>query len=180
MLNMMAPRVQMSGALLLALAGLGVAQTIDPFYAGTYSFVSLGSAPGVPTLYGGLTIRAGTTDRLLIGGEANTANGALYEIGVTRDINGHINGFSGTATLFASAPYNDGGVTYGPGRRAVRLALSRELVGSVPAGQHLPGQGDRSRGPRSGGVECGGRIRALWPSWSGPREALFVERGRVL
>ena len=32
-----------------------------------------------------------------------------------RDASGHIVGFSGTATRFADAANNDGGVTYGPG-----------------------------------------------------------------
>ena len=33
---------------------------------------------------------------------------------VVRDAAGHISGFQGTATVFADAPYNDGGLTYGP------------------------------------------------------------------
>ena len=124
------------GAMLSVLAlstGVG-AQTIDPFYSGSYTFTSIGSVPGVPTNYGGLTLKAGTTDRLLIGGAANTASGELFEIGVTRDAMGHITGFSGSATAFASAPYNDGGVTYGPGGV---LFASRWPVNEL--GQYKPG-----------------------------------------
>ena len=93
------------------------AQTLqlEPPFAGSYSIADLGAPPGVPTRLGGLTLKAGTTDRLLIGGEANDATGALYEIGVVRDGAGHIVGFSGPATRVADAAYNDGGVTYGPG-----------------------------------------------------------------
>ena len=69
----------------------------------------------MPDSLGGLTLKAGTTDRLLIGGAANDAAGALYEVGVVRDGSGHIVGFSGSATRFADAANNDGGVTYGPG-----------------------------------------------------------------
>src|ERR687896_1542531 len=36
-------------------------------------------------------------------------------MGVARDGAGNVVGFSGTATPFADAAYNDGGVTYGPG-----------------------------------------------------------------
>lgn len=90
------------------------AAAIDPYYAGSYSLIDLGSAPDVVENYGGLTLLAGTTDTLLIGGSANTADGSLYTIRVSRDAQGHINGFVGSATLYGSAPYNDGGVTYGP------------------------------------------------------------------
>lgn len=103
-------------ALIGACLGSSVSgQVIDPLYAGTYSLTDLGSAPGVPSLYGGLTLLAGSIDTLLLGGSANTANGALYAVGVTRDPQGHINGFTGITEFFAEAPYNDGGVTYGPG-----------------------------------------------------------------
>jgi hypothetical protein len=89
-------------------------QLVAPF-AGSYTVHDIGTPPGVADRLGGLTFKAGTTDRLLIGGAANGASGALYEIGVVRDGAGHIAGFSGTATRFADAAYNDGGVTYGPG-----------------------------------------------------------------
>ena len=84
-------------------------------FAGSYSIADLGPPPGVPTRLGGLTLKAGTTDRLLIGGEADGATGALYEVGLRRNSSGHITGFTGTAKRFADAAYNDGGVAYGPG-----------------------------------------------------------------
>ncbi|MBI1332168.1 MAG: PEP-CTERM sorting domain-containing protein [Armatimonadetes bacterium] len=91
------------------------AQTIDPYFAGSYSYTDLGSIDGVPANYGGLTLLAGDNNTLLIGGAANGSAGMLYSVGVTRDVNGHINGFTGTASTYAEAPYNDGGVCYGPG-----------------------------------------------------------------
>ena len=104
---------------MLALAGLpaGSASGQTPVapFDGSYTVHDLGQVPGVPDSLGGVTFKAGTTDRLLIGGQANAAAGALYEVGVVRDASGHIIGFSGTATRFADAAYNDGGVTYGPG-----------------------------------------------------------------
>lgn len=107
-------RIGWTLALGMAFHATAFSQTIDPFYSGNYSFASLGSVPGVPTNYGGLTLRAGSIDRLLIGGAANSSTGQLFEIGITRDGGGHITGFTGTATVFAEAPYNDGGVVYGP------------------------------------------------------------------
>ncbi|MDX2132107.1 MAG: hypothetical protein SFY69_08645 [Planctomycetota bacterium] len=109
-------------------------QVIDPFYAGSYTYTDLGSAPDVPPLYGGLTVLAGSPNTLLLGGNANGALGALYAVGVTRDGAGHITGFTGTTTLFASAEYNDGGVCYGPNGV---LFASRWPVNEL--GQYLPG-----------------------------------------
>jgi hypothetical protein len=106
------------GATLAALGALAPAQAfgqvIQPPFDDDYSFTDLGTPPGVPPNLGGLTLKAGTMDRLLIGGSANNSGGGVYEIGVTRDVNGHINGFSGTATLHASSPFIDGGLDYGP------------------------------------------------------------------
>jgi hypothetical protein len=108
--------------------------TVDPFYAGVYTAYDLGSVPGLPPEYGGMTLKAGDPNTLLIGGYANIAEGNLYSIGVTRGAGNHITGFSGTATIFAAAAYNDGGVLYGPGGV---LFLARWPVNEV--GQTKPG-----------------------------------------
>jgi hypothetical protein len=110
-------RIVLLCALALALGPASSAsaqQLIAPF-DGSYTVHDIGTPPGVPNQLCGLTLKAGTTDRLLIGGAANDAAGALYEIGLVRDGAGHIVGFSGPATRYADAAYNDGGVTYGPG-----------------------------------------------------------------
>lgn len=120
--------------LALSVASSGLAQTIEAPYAGNYSYVDLGSVPNVPANYGGLTIKAGDVNKLIIGGAANGAAGQLFEIGVVRDGQGHITGFSGSATVFAEAPYNDGGVTFGPGGV---LFASRWPVNELA--QYLPG-----------------------------------------
>ena len=95
-------------------ADLGV--TVDPFYADKYTCFDLGPVPGVPPQkYGGLTLTLDKcSTRLLIGGEANYPTGKLYGVDVVRDDHGHVAGFTGTATVFADAPSNDGGVAYGP------------------------------------------------------------------
>jgi hypothetical protein len=118
---------------LCAPAGAQAPQLEAPF-AASYSVKELGTPPGVPSRLGGLTLKAGTTDRLLIGGEADSAAGALYEVGVVRGAGGHITGFSGTATRYADAAYNDGGIVYGPGGV---LFLARWPVNEL--GQTKPG-----------------------------------------
>lgn len=88
---------------------------LEPPFDASYEALELGSVPGLPPSYGGLTLAAGDEDTLLIGGDANSESGALYAIDVVRDADGHITGFSGTATRVIDAAFNDGGVGYGPG-----------------------------------------------------------------
>jgi len=97
-------------------ASLGV--IVDPYYADKYTCFDLGPVPGVPPQkYGGVTLTLDTcSTRLLIGGEANLVTGKLYGIDVARDDHGHVSGFAGTASVFADAPSNDGGVVYGPNK----------------------------------------------------------------
>src|SRR4051794_9609100 len=73
------------------------AQKLEAPFAGPYTLSDIGTPAGIPSPLGGLVMKAGTTDRLLIGGDANREAGALYEVGVTRDASGHINGFTGPA-----------------------------------------------------------------------------------
>jgi hypothetical protein len=89
--------------------------TLEPPFNGNYAVNDLGLPPGVSPRLGGLTLKAGTTDKLLIGGAADSAQGALYEVTVARNPQGHISGFVGAATVSAAAPNVDGGVDYGPG-----------------------------------------------------------------
>ena len=67
-------------------------------FAFDYSCVDLGTVP-VPFGWGGLTLKYDDPNTLLMGGHANTANGRIYQIGVTRDANRHITGFTGAATV---------------------------------------------------------------------------------
>ena len=93
--------------------------TIVPPFDANYSLFSLGSVPGVPTYYGGLTFKYNDPNTLLIAGAAGSPVGRIYQVPVTRDVNGHITGFSSNATLYPGAgstigQYNDGGLAFGP------------------------------------------------------------------
>jgi len=121
-------------AAVAAFAAPCAAQTVAPFYAGTYTFSDLGSITDVPPSYGGLTLKYDNPFVLLIGGGANGSLGAIYAVQLTRDSANHITGFAGPATLFAEAAYNDGGVAYGPGNV---LFLARWPVNQL--GQTKPG-----------------------------------------
>ena len=88
---------------------------IRPPFNTDYTFADLGNVPGLPSRYGGLTFKLEDPNTILIGGNANVLSGQLFSIGVVRDADKHIIGFTGTATFFADADYNDGGVAYAPG-----------------------------------------------------------------
>ena len=61
--------------------------------------------------------------------------GQLFSIGVTRDADNHITGFSGVASVFAEGAYNDGGVVYGPDG----VLFMARVAGSTSWGQVKPG-----------------------------------------
>jgi hypothetical protein len=127
------PRFSISLAALLALFPLvstpASGQTLVAPFDSAYSIFDLGAVAGVPNNYGGLAIKMGDPSKLLIGGAANGLNGALYEIGVIRDVDGHITAFApGNAVRVADAAYNDGGIDYGPGGV---LFLARWPVGEI-------------------------------------------------
>jgi hypothetical protein len=108
--------------------------TLSPPFSSSYSVSVLNAPAGVPTRFGGLTLKAGTTDQLLLGGAANSADGALYEVTVARDPQGHISGFVGTATRYAAAAYNDGGIVYGPGNVLFLARWPQNELGQTKAG----------------------------------------------
>jgi hypothetical protein len=120
---------------ILALTGAVRAQTIAPEFAGFYAATDLGAVPGLPPSYGGLTFKHDDPNVVIIGGNANTADGALYSVRVLRDMDNHIIGFDGMAEFFAEGQYNDGGVAYHPGSNV--LFTSRWPVNQM--GQVKPG-----------------------------------------
>ena len=86
------------------------AQTLQPPFDVDYSVHDLGQPPGIPARLGGVNFALGDLNTLIIGGSANSANGLLYAIGVTRDADNHITGFVGKAVVYADAAFNDGGI----------------------------------------------------------------------
>lgn len=126
----------------LAYASSAGAVTVSPAFASDYTATDLGSIAGLPTPYGGLTLLAGNTDTLLLGGAANTPSGNLYTIGVMRDPGDlSITGFTGTPTAFGSiGEYNDGGVVYGPGGVLFTTRWPENELG-----QSAPGSADEDR-----------------------------------
>lgn len=98
----------------IAIAVLGLAAqaqaaiTLGADFSADYTVTDLGSIASLPPLYGGVTFLS--ADTVLIGGDANTAEGRIYQASVLRDPGtNRITGF-GAATLFRGGSigtYND-------------------------------------------------------------------------
>ncbi|MBI2928089.1 MAG: DUF11 domain-containing protein, partial [Verrucomicrobia bacterium] len=131
------------GFAVAALVGLAVvprgkaALAVAPPFNADYTVHALGSVPGVPERYGGVTFKYDDPQTLLIGGDANALPGAIYAIKVARDVKGHVTNFVGEATFFAPAPRIDGGVAYGPGDVLFLAQWPDNRIGQVKPGSTL-------------------------------------------
>jgi hypothetical protein len=99
------------------------AAAVQPPFDAKYSLYSVASGPGadpvpgIPSAYAAIGFKPGDSNTLLMGGASYNNSAAIYSIGVTRDANGHINGFTGAGTQVATAPGRPGngrGIGYGP------------------------------------------------------------------
>ena len=115
---------------LSAMSGFGAAVVANPFDS-AYTLVDLGSVSGVDPNYGGLTFL--NTSTLLLGANANSVSATIQAIAVNRDGNGHITSF-GSVSQYATAPYIDGGLTFGPGGVLFATSYSNNTLM-----QYLPG-----------------------------------------
>ncbi len=129
------------GLLLPASAG---AIALGPDFADDYSFINLGTPPNLvtggpfPTNLGGVNLNPNNSNALLLGGAANQAAGAIYSVGVTRDAGNHITGFSGSPTLYSTAPNIDGGLSFGPGGVLFFTGFSNNILGQIKSGSVVP------------------------------------------
>lgn len=129
--------------LCLLIPTIAHAQTIDPFYADDYTVTDLGSVPGVPTPYGGLTFHIDDQNLLLIGGSANNLNADIFAIRVARDAAGAVSGFVCGSSMFYADAHGltggiDGGLTFGPGGVLFYTSYRDNVVGQIPPGATAP------------------------------------------
>jgi hypothetical protein len=120
------------------LASTAQAQIIADYYECAYSFVDLGTPPGVPANLGGLVFKAGDPDTLLIGGGANGSFAKAYAVPVLRDGSGRVVGFGAASTVYADTPNIDGALFYGPGDVLFFSRYSMNAVGQIKPGSTAP------------------------------------------
>jgi hypothetical protein len=85
-----------------------------------------------------LTFLAGDPNTLLLAGGANSAQGAIDALGLTRDADGHITGFATSAIFYAHAPDNDGGLAYAPNGTLFFTEFSDNKIGEIRPGSTGP------------------------------------------
>jgi hypothetical protein len=117
---------------------LAQASSLVAPYSNDYVLYNLGSL-GAPLggNLGGIDFLNNNT--LLVSAYAGTAGGTIYEIGVTRDpVTQQVTGFSGPATVFATAPDIDGGLAFGPGGVLFYTEFPDDKLGEIKPGSTSP------------------------------------------
>lgn len=112
-------------------------------FSNSYSVSNLGSVPGLPKPYAGLTFKADDPNTLLIASTTDSTDGNIFSIGVTRDDDNHITGFTDLAMFFADAPgvaggFIDAGLTYGPDNVIFYTSFDDNGVGQIKPGSTSP------------------------------------------
>jgi hypothetical protein len=125
-------------ALSLAFVSTAPGQTLTAPFAGSYSLLDLNSPSGVPTGLGGFAFSPAAPNTLYMVGDWDGGSAAVYSIGVTRGASGHITGFSGSASFFASAPGADGGLAFAPNGTLLYDTYPADSIGQIKPGSTSP------------------------------------------
>ncbi|RYZ87609.1 MAG: hypothetical protein EOP06_12415 [Proteobacteria bacterium] len=134
--------VALAAITLTALCNLSAkAQTIGSEFATSYSVVDLGTPSGVAGPFGGLTLKNGDSNTLLLGGSANSAAGNVNQVSVVRNVidgQNRITGFTGTASQLSTAANIDGGLLYAPNGALLYTGYSNNTLGQIKPGSSTP------------------------------------------
>ena len=96
-------------ALDAGIAGL----VLGPDFSDHYRVFDLGPVPGLSDKrLGGCVIKRDDFNTLLIAGDSEAEEGAIYGVPVKRNNCGHIVGFNGSASIVVQAPYIDANLLY--------------------------------------------------------------------
>lgn len=101
----------------------------------TRCLTSIGSGPAN---YGGLTFKWGDPNTLMLGGAANSFDGAVYSVPLIRDKEGHITGFAGPGVFYSTASQIDGGLDYAPNGVLAFVTYSNNAIGQIRDGDNAP------------------------------------------
>ncbi len=115
---------------------------LGPDFVGMYALTNIGAPDpaNITGFLGGYTFLNSST--MLVSDGAGSADGKIYSIGVARDMDGHITGFSGVSSFYADAPWIDGGLSIGPGGVLFYTRWPNHELGQFEAGSTLPDRVD--------------------------------------
>jgi len=111
---------------------------LAPDYVDLYDVFDLGPVPGVPDPLGGCVVKHDDPNTLLIAGQSERPDGAIYSIELERGPCGHILGFVGTAQLYAETPYVDANLLYGPDDLMFYSQWPQFKLSQLPSGASAP------------------------------------------
>jgi hypothetical protein len=94
--------------------GGGSGPSLQPPFTLDYTLTNVGTLPNTQDFIGGIIVSPDDPDTLIFGTSDLDDNGMLNTIAVVRDADGHITGFSGSATFLANADGNDAGADFAP------------------------------------------------------------------
>jgi len=158
------------------------AQTVQAPFNAVYTVSNIGAIPGLPSTWGAMVFDREDPNILLCTRWNTVGVQNLFAIGVVRDAQGHVTGFSGTVTPRAQADYIDGGLAYHPSgvlfyTRYPSLIVGGNGVGQFKPGSTVPDRVDAILAPNyvgglaivPAGLPGAGRLKTLrWPGgqWS--------------
>jgi hypothetical protein len=114
-------------ASIIAVNPLHAAPIVAPEFAGSYSITTLNNVVDADFRNAGLTILPSDTNKLLIVGESAQAASKVHIVGLNRDPQNHITGFTGPATQLAAADKLTSGLAFGPGGILFATSTSSKL-----------------------------------------------------
>jgi hypothetical protein len=123
---------------------------LGPDFLADYSFYDVGT-PAIPGSITGITFESGNTNALLIGGYGYSSFGTIWQVPIVRDAGGHVASYAGGNVQVATAPYIDGGLTYGPGGVLFHTGWGPNTLGQLEAGSTAPDRTDVLTGYGVGG-----------------------------
>ncbi len=137
-----------------------------------YGCTDLGTPGGLPSPLGGITFL--DDDTLLIGGSANNGSGVIRQIDVVRDAGGHITGYAGASSVYASAPNIDGGLAFGPGGVLFATTFADNKLLQYKAGLNIGGGPDKIIDLGSIGITASTGTLAFVPTGFGGAGSLKI------
>ncbi len=148
-------------ALALACAAPALGASVTALFAGSYTLVDIAGPPaGVAGGTGGLAFSPTNPNVLYFTANWDTTNAQVFSVGLARDAAGHIDGFNGPATFYATDPAADDGLVFAVnGTLLFNTGPTEIQIGQIKPGSTSPDALTNLPGALRGG--CSPSFRAV-------------------